>query len=379
MPSPNWRHLLRIFGVLLVSTAASYAQTSSLEGDVKDENGKPLVGALIKLERKDIKGNYQVKTNKKGHWFHAGLPLGTYKVSCEVDGKVMDFADNVRTKFGDTEKVDFNLAEQKARQVAAAAGVALTGEQARQMTPEQRRQIEEATKKRQEQLGKNKALNDAFNTGMEALRAKNWDAAIEAFTKGAEMDPKQHVLWANMAEAQTNLASTKPINEQPSIVAKALENYAKAIELKPDDAAYHNNYGLALCRTGKYPEGMAELGKAAQLDPPNAGRYYFNLGAILVNTGKGEEAYEAFQKAIQADANYADAHYQVGVYLLSKAQIAADGKVTPAPGTVEAFQKYLELKPTGPYAESAKGSIQALSVSIETQFSTKPGKKATKK
>jgi len=379
MPHSAWRHWFSITGLLLLFTAVSLAQTSSLEGDVKDENGQPLPNALVKIERKDIRGNYQVKTNKKGHYFHAGLPLGTYKVSVEVDGKVVDFVDNVRTKFGDTEKVDFNLAEVKARQVAAAAGVQLTQEQARQMTPEQRRQIEEANKKRQEQLSKNKALNDAFNTGMEAMRGKNWDAAIESFTKGGEMDPKQHVIWANLAEAQSNLANTKTGAEQQALVAKALENYVKAIELKPDDAAYHNNYGLALSRSGKYAEGQAELAKAAQLDPPNAGRYYFNLGAILVNTGKGDEAYEAFKKAVEADPKYAAAHYQIGVYLLSKAQVSPEGKVTPAPGTVEAFQKYLELEPNGPYVESAKGSLQALTASVETQFSTKPQKKSGKK
>jgi len=52
--------------------------------------------------------------------------------------------------------------------------------------------------------------------------------------------------------------------------------------------------------------------------------------------------------------------------------------VTPVAGTIEAFQKYLELKPTGPYADSAKGSIQALSTSVETKFSTKPAKKSKK-
>lgn len=378
MPSPNWRHLSLAAGLLLLFSAVSLAQTSSLEGDVKDEHGGPLVGAWIKIERKDIKGHYQVKTNKKGHYFHAGLPLGVYRVSLEVDGKEMDFVDNVHTKFGDSTDVNFNMADVKARQNAAAAGAPITQEQARQMTPEQRRQIEETMKKRQEQLSKNKALNDAFNAGMAAKSAKNWDAAIQSFEKGAEIDPKQHVIWANLAESQVEASAAKPGAEGQALMAKAMENYQKAIELKPDDAAYHNNYGLALARAGKYPEAQAELAKAAQLDAPNAGRYFFNLGAILVNTGHSDEAYEAFKKAVAADPNYADAHYQIGLYLLSKAQIGADGKVTPQPGTVEEFQKYLELKPDGPYAASAKGSIQALSASVQTEFTTKQQKKSRK-
>lgn len=378
MASLNWRQLVISAGLALFFAAASLAQTSSLEGDVKDENGQPLPNALVKIDRKDIKGHYQVKTNKKGHYFHAGLPLGQYKLTLEVNGKDVDTVDNVRTKFGDTEKVDFSLSDVKNRQAAAAAGVALTQEQARQMTPEQRRAIEESTKKRQEQLSKNKALNDAFNAGMEAMRNKNWDAAIQEFQKGAEMDPKQHVLWAQMADAQVNLAAGKPANEQQAIVGKALESYAKALELKPDDSAYHNNYGLALARVGKYAEAQAELGKAAQLNPSEAGKYFFNLGAILVNTGHNDEAYEAFKKAVAADPKYAPAHYQVGLYLLSKAKVSPDGKVTPEAGTAEAFQKYLELEPNGPYADSAKGSLQAIAGSVQTEYGTKPQKKSKK-
>ena len=375
MPRFAWRYVLTVLGLALLVGAPSFAQTAAIEGDVKGDDGQPLRNGQIVIERTDIKGNYKVRTDRRGHYFHGGLPLGTYRVAIEIEGKVADQVNGVRTRLGDPIKVDFNLAEVKARQTAAAAGIDLSKDQARQMTPEQRKQIEEATKKRQEQLGKNKALNDLFNTGMESLRANNYDAAIESLSKASEIDPKQTVVWGNLAEAYSNLAASKPPAEQPALLAKAGESYQKALELKPDDAATHNNYGLSLARSGKYPEAQAELAKAADLDKPNAGKYFFNLGAILVNTGHSDEAYAAFQKAVEADPNYADANYQIGVHLLSKASITADGKVTPAPGTAEAFQKYLDLRPTGPYAESAKGSLQAITGSVETQFSTKPASK----
>jgi Tfp pilus assembly protein PilF len=374
----SWQHLLLVLGLALLFHAPSFAQTSAIEGDVKGENGQPLPNAQILIERTDIKGNYKVKTDRRGHYFHGGLPLGIYTISVEIDGKVADKVGNVRTRLGDPTKVAFDLQEVKARAQAAAAGIEVNNDAGRQMSAEQRKQIEEVTKKRAEQLSKNKALNDAFNAGMENLRNKNYDGAIESLNKAAEFDPKQTVVWGNLAEAYSGLAASKPAAEQPPLLAKAAESYQKALELKPDDAATHNNYGLALARSGKYPEAQAELSKAAELDKPNAGKYFFNLGAILVNTGHGDEAYESFKKAVEADPNYADAHYQIGVYLLSKASITPEGKVTPAPGTVEAFQKYLELRPTGPYAESAKGSLQALTGSVETQFSTKPSAPAKK-
>ncbi len=44
---------------------------------------------------------------------------------------------------------------------------------------------------------------------------------------------------------------------------KPSEAYAKAIELKPDNAGFHNNYALTLARSKKYDEAQAELTKAA--------------------------------------------------------------------------------------------------------------------
>ena len=372
---------------ILVLALSAFAQTSSLEGDVKGEDGAPLKGALVKIERKDIKGNYKVKTDKKGHYFHAGLPLGTYKLIVEVDGKDRDSVDNVRTKLGDPTEVNFDLQQQRQRAEAmnkAAETGQLTKEQERGMSAEQKAALDKAVKEREKAMEKNKALNDAFNQGVEALRGKQYDAAVTAFAKASELDPKQNVVWAQLAESYVGQAGTKTGPEHDQIMQKGLDAYQKAIELKQDDAAYHNNFALALAKAKKFPEAQAELTKAAQLDPPNAGRYFYNLGAVLVNIGQTEPAGEAFKKAIEADPNYADAQYQYGVYLVSKAQVdASTGKVSPPPGTKEAFEKYLELKPNGPFAESAKGMLSTLTGGVSTSYANPaappPSKKSKKK
>jgi tetratricopeptide (TPR) repeat protein len=369
--SKTFRKLALSTAGLLLFCCAAVAQTSSLEGDVKGEDGAPLRGALVKIDRKDIKGAYKVKTDKKGHYFHAGLPLGTYKITVEVEGKDKDSVDKVRTRLGDPTAINFDLKALKDKQQAlsaAAASGTLTKEQARDMSPEQRAAMEKAMKEREQAMSKNKALNDAFNEGMEALRGKQWEAAVNAFAKAGELDPKQHVVWAQLAEASVSLAATKTGAEKDAAMAKGLDAFSKAMELKPDDAAYHNNFALALAKSGKFPEAQAELAKAAQLDPPNAGRYYYNLGALLVNAGQSEPAGAAFKQAIDADPNYADAQYQFGVYLVSKAQTTPEGIFKPVDGTREAFEKYLALKPDGPFAESAKGMIASMETTITTEY-----------
>lgn len=368
----------------LIFTLAGFAQTTtSLEGDVKGEDGAPLKGALVKIDRKDIKGHYQVKTDKKGHYFHAGLPIGTYKLTVEVDGKDRDSVDNVRTTLGDPVPVNFDLhanaAKQQALAKAAETGT-LTKEQTREMSAEQKAALEKATKERAQSLAKNKALNDAFNAGIEASNNKQYDVAVQQFAKASEMDPNQNVVWARLADAYVTLAGTKTGPERDDAMNKGLEAFQKALALKADDAAYHNNYGLALAKAKKFDEAQAELGKAAQLDPPNAGKYYYNLGALLVNNNQTEQAGEAFKKAIEAQPDYADAHYQYGIYLVAKAQVGADGKITPVPGTREAFEKYLQLKPDGQFAQSAKAMIDSMSTSLDTSYQNPAApKKTTKK
>jgi tetratricopeptide (TPR) repeat protein len=374
---------------VLVFAGACLAQTTSIEGDVIGTDGKPMANVkCVVIDRKDIKGHYgPVKTDKKGHYFHAGLPIGQYKISVIDDnGKVLDSVDNVRSKLGDPLPINFNLAaiaaKQQARQQALEAGKPLSKEEARDMTPEQRAEIEKQMEARKKELSKNKELMDAYNAGMTALQAKQFDQAIASFNKAAEMDPKQVAVWSYLAEANVALAKTKTGPERDAALAKGQEAYLKALELKPDDAAAHNNYALALAQSKKIPEAQAELTKAAQLDPTKAGQYYYNLGAVLVNTGQAEPACEAFKKAIDTDANYAEAQYQWGNCLFAKAQVTPEGKVTPVPGTAEAFQKYLELAPTGPNAEAAKGMLTAINASVDTKYANPnapAAKKGTKK
>ena len=123
---------------------------------------------------------------------------------------------------------------------------------------------------------------------------------------------------------------------------------------------------------------QAELKKAADLDPPNAGKYYYNLGAVLVNTGQNDAAGEAFKKAIELTPTYADAYYQYGVTLVGKAAIDKDGKVVPPQGTKEAFQKYLELAPNGQWAQSAKEMMSTMDMKVDTNFTDPNAKKNTK-
>jgi tetratricopeptide (TPR) repeat protein len=97
----------------------------------------------------------------------------------------------------------------------------------------------------------------------------------------------------------------------------------------------------------------------------------------MTNSGKVDEAIASFDKAIAADPNRADAYYWKGVNMIGKATLQGDKMVAPA-GTAEAFNKYLELQPNGPFAEPAKQMLASIGASVETTYGTKKGKPVKK-
>jgi tetratricopeptide (TPR) repeat protein len=376
-------YILGSFCFMLFAGAA-WAQIAAIEGDVKGPDGQMVKGAVILIERQDMKGTYKgAKTDKKGHYIYNGLPFpGTYTVSVTVDGQKRDETTGVKTQLGDPVNVSFDLKQsaeqQKSTQAAVASGTA-TPEQERGMTKEQKEALEKQSKENAAIMAKNKALNDAFNAGKDALAAKNYDGAVENFQKGVEMDPNQNVIWANLADAYVGLAATKTGADQQAPLDKAVEAYSKAIALKPDNPAYHNNYALTLAKAKKFDEAQAELNKAAQLDPPQAGRYYYNLGAVFVNNGQAAAAEVAFKKSIEANPDYADAQFQYATALSARLVTGADGKVVAPDGMKEALEKYLQLEPMGQFADAAKGMLQLIGATIQTNYQNPDAKKGTTK
>jgi len=377
---------------LFLFAAVGFAQSAKIQGEVLGTDGKPLEGAQIKIDRTDIKASYNVKTDKKGHFLYANLPTGVYNLTLVVDGKEKGSSTGIRLRDGDNPPFNIDLSKVNAGGGAAALAAAAAGtgpsllppqgqgqgqgqpKAEKGLTKEQQAENERIQKLREEEIAKSKALNDAFNAGMEAKNAKNYPVAIENLEKAGSMEPTQHVVWAQLGDAYMSLGDSKSGDERQAAFDKGIAAYAKAVEVKGDDPNYHNNYGLALAKGKKLDQAQAELAKAAQLDPPQAGKYYYNLGAVYVNTQQNDAAEAAFKKATEVDPNYADAYYQVGLVLMAKVTLDKDGKMQAPPGTTEALQKYLALKPDGSNADAAKAILEQLGTTVATTFE-RPGEK----
>ena len=353
-------------GVLLFSSV-SLAQTGAVRGKVTGRDGNPYQGALIRIERIEIRGNYKVKSDKKGNYYHGGLPVGPYNVTVEIDGGIVDGVQNIPVPAGPIE-INFDLAARARGQQQMRTQGGTSQQQREQMSPEERRQWEKLNQEKAVIISKKKKVNAAYNAGRQASRAKDYQTAVNSFNEAAALGPEHHLVWADLAMAEGNLAVTKAGDERQRILESGFAHYRKAIEMDPENASYRYNLGLALAKNGRLEDGAAELEKGAALDPLKAGTYFFNLGAVMVNTGRTQDAVSAFRKATEVQPDYAVAYYQLGTALVGSAKMNEDGTVETVAGTVEAFRKYLELEPNGPYAAACQQMIQGLTGKVDTQY-----------
>lgn len=377
------RRLLIVSGFIWFAAVSAWAQTTTVEGDVKDANGQPLKGAVIVLDRTDIKGHYQVKSDKKGHWLYTGLPFGTFDISCVVDGKVVDKVSGVKSKYGEPTEVNFDMkqaAQQQAATQAANASGQLTQEQSRSMSKEQKEQYEAQLKKNEEAIKKNKALNDTYNAGQDALKAAQADTdpakkatdyqtAIDNFNKAAEMDANQVAIWDSKAEAEYGLGMAQTGDARNKSLDAAIDDYKKGLAIKPDVAGVYIQMGNIYGAEKKIPEATDALTKAAQLDPTVASKAYFNMGATLVNSGQPDKAAEFFKKATDADPKYAEAWYQYGSLLMMQGKVdSKTGQQTYPPDTATALKNYLQLDPSGKHASEAQAMLEAMGEKVQTNI-----------
>lgn len=377
--------------ILVVMTLAFcapplFSQASgSVKGVVKDLQGNVVPDAVVVYANQDNGQKYTLKTNKKGEYFSLGLTPGFYNVilyknSDDAKANKEMFHVNHFQVALDENSLDFDM--QKEQQKSA---------QGQGLTPEQMKQRQEQEQKVAKENMTIKQLNEKIVAASTASKSGDFDTAINILTEATQIDATHDVLWAQLADAYRGSAmkQTDPA-EKTRRMQEAMADYQKAIDLRqkamdastkkdPQDserlAAYYNNMGEAAGKTGKPDEAIKAYNQAAQLNPAGAAGYYYNEGAVLTNTGKVDDAIAAFDKCIAADPNKADAYYQKGVNMIGKATLQGDKMVAP-PGTAEAFQKYLELQPNGPYAEVAKQMLTSIGGSVETGFGKK---KAAKK
>lgn len=351
----------------LALVVPAFAQTGGVIGSCKGKDGKPLVKYPITIARQEYKQIYKTKTDKHGNYVYIGLPVGNYKVTIydPTNNRPLYYIMH-HVGLGDPTEVNFDF-----RKIQAAANQGTPSQLPQGLSPEDRKKLQEQIRKQQEEQKKQQeaaskaekqfaGLKKFFDEGTQLYNQKSYAQAAEAYQKALPF-----ATGKNVAVVLTRLADTYYRAHEYD---KAAANYQKAIAARPDDANLHNNLGNVYAEMGKIPDAEQEYQKAATMDPAGASRYYYNMGAVLYNIGKMDDAVAAFKKSAAADPKFADAYFMEGRALMAKMTLGPNGKVVPAPGTIEALQTYLKLEPNGKFSADANSMLQTLEGKVQTRY-----------
>lgn len=328
----------------LVGSLVVFAQTAQVRGKVEmkkaDGTTEPVAGAAIDVYRTDAKGKFpSAKTNKKGEFAFAGLPLGqTFvlvasgeKVSAGMQPNVKAGMENIviSVSEGDGKK----LTEEEVRAALSGNASPTTGNTAnmtaapdsantaQQNTPAPQntadaKKAQEEAKKAQAEFEKKKAEVEASNKkvtesnvlikqvldeGNKAYESKNYDLALAKYDEGINAAPdfigSAPVLLNNKATVLVNRA-TENYNKAVKAGAEAKTAAMPTIKKDYEDAVVATDKSLTLLKTA--PAGDAASQKNYESLKIQAVVQRKEAYRLMAKTGadrtKGKEAATAFQE-----------------------------------------------------------------------------------
>jgi len=340
------------------------AQNGSIAGTILDINGKPWFG--LNVEAVSEQGaKYDAKTDAQGEYAIRNLRAGVYTVTITTfpapnEKQPPVQMGKLKVTSGEEVKADMNFKDIMAKQGTEAAEKVKKDTEEKQKFEGMKAHYAAGTAfLEQERKAKDdltKATPDQRDAAKQNLKDLSDKAAAEfqaAQKTAAEKDPNQHLLWAKLGEAY-DVAGRND---------EAAQAYQQAVLAKPDEPGYYNNLGNVLARAGKIDEARAAYTKSAELDPTKAATAWRNFGISLYNANRGADAIEPLQKSAELDPKSAQTWYLLGACLIYKMTVKKVGdKDVPefAPGTIEAYQKAVELDPNGPFGQQAKEGLAQL-------------------
>jgi tetratricopeptide (TPR) repeat protein len=314
--------LIALLAASLPAAAQSWAGQGRLQGEVRDEQGKPIEGVKITLrpgtDRVDPAkdGPKQLVTDKRGKWAILGLTGGSWGILLEKEGYMPSEGQIKVNEFGIAQPTIVTLKRPS-------------------------KEVQEAAKA----PSKNALAKAALEAGNTNLQAKQFAEARANYEKALGLlevdDP------ALKLSIQRTIAQTWYEEKQPD---KAIDMLKKSLETAPSDPDTLQllvNLLVAQNREDEAKEYMARLPQGAKIDPVAR----LNIGIKAYNEKKLDEALKQFDQVVQENPSLAEAYYYRGLVYLNM------GKTTESKAD---FNKLLEIDPKNQYADDAREFLKSM-------------------
>ena len=146
----------------------------------------------------------------------------------------------------------------------------------------------------------NQEAGNLTREGIEASKAKDWDKAITAFRKAAQVEQRYAPNLASALQQRATIyVSQKKFQE-------AIADYSEALKVKSNDPDIFERRAYAEMEMKDYDKALHDYNQAIKLNPQEA-KYYQIRAIIYQEKGDFKAALADTDKTLQLDPNNADA------------------------------------------------------------------------
>ena len=315
--------LIALLATALPASAQSWAGKARLQGEVKDEQGKPVEGAKVTLRpgtdrvEPQKEGPKPILTNKHGKWSVLGLANGPWGVLIEKEGYMVSEGQVRANEFGVAQPINVILKQPPKEVVQQAQAQASGNAQAKQA-------IESA--------------NAHLQAGRFAEARADYQKALSLL----EVDDPTIKVSILRTVARTYFEENQ--------IDKGIDTLKQVLQIAPDDVETLQTMVNVLVAAGREKDAevyVAKLPQGTTVDPNSL----LNLGIKLFNEKNLQGALEKFDRVVKENPDIAEAYYFRGLTYLGLNK-TAEAKAD--------FQKLIELDPNSKYAAEAKEFVKSL-------------------
>ena len=188
-----------------------------------------------------------------------------------------------------------------------------------------------------------KILNDSIDKFTNKFLKDNSSSAADNLIMSEEI--KEAVQYLASQTNLQNMYKEVVLSYREGNYEDAVSICKELINLAPDNALYHNTFGIILHKMKRYVEALIEKQKAVELESDSA-EYRNSLGITLHALKRYDEALTEYYKAIELDPNDAFYHNNLGITL---------DYIERYDEALIEMQKAVELEPDNPEYRNSLG------------------------
>jgi tetratricopeptide (TPR) repeat protein len=389
-----------VLALAVAPALAQQPQTGKIHGKVTNPVGVPQGSGTVSLSTgpgTEDKATFTVDANGE---YTGEAPAGTYTlIFRQTDtpkDKQVDRIDNVKIVAGqdtqaddDMSRPEFikNLPADVQKQLEETKNKNATALKANEVIKRLNADLKQvaddikaadgASAQAQQELGAS-ATKQAVDAKAQEIKTAKFTDAENLMKTDTSAKADASILWARLGQSQNGL---KQYDDAVTSFKKAIDLEATSKKPSPEvQGLAQSGLGEAYARQGKVQDANDAFDAAAKANPAQASFYYKNMAVIFFQQGNAQAQVAAADKAIASDPSNALLYYLKGQGLVGNATMGPDPKnpkqqiIILPPGCAEAYQKYLDLAPNGPYAADAKGILEQAGQKVSSSY--KAGKKS---